>query len=68
MGMQLRADESLSVPRPVVLHVVCDGDHGLLPAPYDVFDASDGCPRDPARRVGWRFTPDGLVLCPECRR
>lgn len=68
MTMLLLADRSLPIPYPVMLIVTCDGDHGLLPAPVAEFDASHGHPRDPALRSGWKFSPDGLVMCPDCAR
>lgn len=73
MGMRLFADEAAPVPRPVTLAVTCDGDHdgGLLTSgvPEATFPLADGDhPRDPAVRAGWKFSPDGLVLCPSCAR
>ena len=66
--MRLVADYTVPAPYPVTLIVRCDNDHGLFGEPTASFDASKGHPRDPAIRAGWKFTADGVVLCPACAR
>ncbi len=67
MGMALTTDPTTPIPRRVTLWVSCDGEHGFLPT-VATFDATEGNPRAPAIRSGWRITQDGVVLCPRCAR
>lgn len=67
MGLSMFADRSRRRrPYPVLLVVLCDGAHAE--APTETFDATEGHPRDAARKAGWKFTVDGLTLCPACAR
>lgn len=66
--MQMFARPDTDIPHPVILILVCDGDHGLFPAPSKTFDVSHGFPRDIASDAGWKITHDGPVLCPECTK
>lgn len=61
-------DESAACPRPVVLELRCDGDHGLFPAPAARFER-DGyiAQRAAATRDGWAIGGE-VILCPECSR
>jgi hypothetical protein len=68
MGMRVVADYTVPPPRPCTITVTCDADHGPLDQPKATFDCTDCHPRDPAVRSGWKFTPAGLVFCPEHAR
>jgi hypothetical protein len=64
--MAIYADETKPVPRPIFIMVACDGDHGLFGAPSKTFPVEQVHPRDPPIKSGWKITPDGEALCPEC--
>ena len=59
MGLRIYCpDETARIPRPTVLELTCDGDHGLLPALSQRFDHPDGFVRQhaAAMQAGWRET------------
>ena len=67
MGMQITADHTGDGPPwPVSIAVSCDRSHGLFDRPSARFDCTDDHPRTPPMRAGWKFLPDGDVLCPSC--
>lgn len=64
----MRADESAPPPRRVLLHLICEGDHGLLPAPERAAWMGEGGYPAEARAAtaeGWMVGPQ--IFCPECR-
>lgn len=67
MGMRMVADYSGGKPPyPVSIRLTCDRPHGLFAPPSEEFDCTNEQPRAPPTRAGWKITPDGEVLCPEC--
>lgn len=67
--MTMRMFVKNHVPRRIALVVTCDRRGDLLPCQAEAeFDVTEGHPRDPAIRAGWRFDPNGPVYCPNCKR
>ena len=71
MGMQIyRSGREASPPYALSIKVECDGPHEedlfSLVVSSAVFPCNEGYPRDQPMRSGWKFVPDGLVLCPAC--
>ncbi len=72
MGLRIFCtDEAAPYPRPVVLELVCDGDHGLFTPEAVLFDEADGfiAQHTTAMRAGWLETHDArgrIFLGPCC--
>jgi hypothetical protein len=65
-------NEKANYPRPMMLALECDGDHGLFPVKQSFThkDGFGGC-YSAAMRAGWKDTSASgarLFLCPGCSR
>lgn len=71
MGLRILCpDESAPFPRPVVLELTCDGDHGLFPPTPKRFEHRDGFVGEHADAMasGWleRQAPRGRIFLGPC--
>ena len=60
MGLRLLSNDCDPIPRQSRLELTCDGDHGLLPPPIEIF-ADDGFihQHSSAMAAGWLERMDG---------
>lgn len=72
MGLRITCpNEAISEPPRVMLELICDGDHGLLPVPVECFIHECGAIEQyaAAMRAGWKEHSNShgrLFFCPQC--
>ena len=72
MGLRITCpNEAISEPPRAILELICDGDHGLLPAPAECFVHEGGAVEQyaEAMRAGWKEHNNShgrLFFCPQC--